>query len=252
MLLYDLRSDKPLLVKDHQYGLPIKSVHFQNSLDLVLSADSRIVKMWNKDSVRTFCYNCSLFPLPVSSAASLSMCFSGFCGSLRRGCWVASRSVTIGQGMSVFGHSWHEHPDLCALVHEEGLSSGPWHIFFWACVRWKKITVKQICLWKAFRSCPHHLAFGLSLLPVRMAVCCNAHWAQRTAWILVFLHGIQGWIRMAQQTLWPAHPETFQLSNYPSRFWGLLTFVHSRVSVCPRFISCPHLKQAGSRNSKYL
>lgn len=65
MLLYDLRSDKPLLVKDHQYGLPIKSVHFQDSLDLVLSSDSRIVKMWNKDTVRTFCCNCSLFSLPV-------------------------------------------------------------------------------------------------------------------------------------------------------------------------------------------
>ncbi|CAH7300918.1 Nol10 [Phodopus roborovskii] len=51
VLLYDLRSDKPLLVKDHQYGLPIKSVHFQNSLDLVLSSDSRIVKMWNRNSV---------------------------------------------------------------------------------------------------------------------------------------------------------------------------------------------------------
>uniref|UniRef100_A0A8Q3SHT1 Nucleolar protein 10 n=1 Tax=Homo sapiens TaxID=9606 RepID=A0A8Q3SHT1_HUMAN len=51
VLLYDLRSDKPLLVKDHQYGLPIKSVHFQDSLDLILSADSRIVKMWNKNSV---------------------------------------------------------------------------------------------------------------------------------------------------------------------------------------------------------
>lgn len=69
MLLYDLRSDKPLLVKDHQYGLPIKSVHFQDSLDLVLSADSRIVKMWNKDSVRTFCCSCSLFSLPVPSAS---------------------------------------------------------------------------------------------------------------------------------------------------------------------------------------
>ncbi|KAK7807067.1 hypothetical protein U0070_011429, partial [Myodes glareolus] len=54
VLLYDLRSDKPLLVKDHQYGLPIKSVHFQDSLDLVLSADSRIVKMWNKNSGKIF------------------------------------------------------------------------------------------------------------------------------------------------------------------------------------------------------
>uniref|UniRef100_A0A8C5NYA0 Nucleolar protein 10 n=1 Tax=Jaculus jaculus TaxID=51337 RepID=A0A8C5NYA0_JACJA len=54
VLLYDLRSDKPLLVKDHQYGLPIKSVHFQDSLDLILSADSRIIKMWNKNSGKIF------------------------------------------------------------------------------------------------------------------------------------------------------------------------------------------------------
>ncbi|XP_064151100.1 nucleolar protein 10-like isoform X1 [Loxodonta africana] len=54
VLLYDLRSDKPLLVKDHQYGLPIKSVHFQESLDLILSADSRIIKMWNKNSGKIF------------------------------------------------------------------------------------------------------------------------------------------------------------------------------------------------------
>ncbi|ELW72033.1 Nucleolar protein 10 [Tupaia chinensis] len=54
VLLYDLRSDKPLLVKDHQYGLPIQSVHFQDSLDLILSADSRIIKMWNKNSGKIF------------------------------------------------------------------------------------------------------------------------------------------------------------------------------------------------------
>ncbi|MBZ3885279.1 Nucleolar protein 10, partial [Sciurus carolinensis] len=54
VLLYDLRSDKPLLVKDHQYGLPIKSVHFQESLDLILSSDSRIIKMWNKNSGKIF------------------------------------------------------------------------------------------------------------------------------------------------------------------------------------------------------
>ncbi|XP_004870017.1 nucleolar protein 10 isoform X1 [Heterocephalus glaber] len=54
VLLYDLRSSKPLLVKDHQYGLPIKSIHFQDALDLILSADSRIIKMWNKNSGKIF------------------------------------------------------------------------------------------------------------------------------------------------------------------------------------------------------
>ena len=48
--LWDLPSEKPLLVKYHQCGLPIKSVGFQDSLDLILSADFRIIKTWNKNS----------------------------------------------------------------------------------------------------------------------------------------------------------------------------------------------------------
>uniref|UniRef100_A0A672R6J0 Nucleolar protein 10 n=1 Tax=Sinocyclocheilus grahami TaxID=75366 RepID=A0A672R6J0_SINGR len=54
VLVYDLRSSRPLLVKDHYYGLPIKSLHFHNPLDLVLSADSKIIKMWNKDNGKVF------------------------------------------------------------------------------------------------------------------------------------------------------------------------------------------------------
>lgn len=52
VLLYDLRSSQPLLVKDHFYNLPIKSLNFHNQMDLIVSADSKIIKMWNKDSVR--------------------------------------------------------------------------------------------------------------------------------------------------------------------------------------------------------
>lgn len=51
VLLYDLRSSQPLLVKDHFYNLPIKSLNFHNQLDLVVSADSKIIKIWNKDTV---------------------------------------------------------------------------------------------------------------------------------------------------------------------------------------------------------
>lgn len=54
VLLYDLRSSRPLLVKDHYYGLPIKSVNFQDHLDLVLTADSKIIKIWNKDTGKVF------------------------------------------------------------------------------------------------------------------------------------------------------------------------------------------------------
>ncbi|XP_033859337.3 nucleolar protein 10-like [Acipenser ruthenus] len=54
ILMYDLRSNRPLLVKDHHYGLPIKSIQFQDQLDLILSADSKIIKMWNKDTGKIF------------------------------------------------------------------------------------------------------------------------------------------------------------------------------------------------------
>uniref|UniRef100_A0A8B9JP59 Nucleolar protein 10 n=1 Tax=Astyanax mexicanus TaxID=7994 RepID=A0A8B9JP59_ASTMX len=54
VLLFDLRSSHPLLVKDHYYGMPIHSINFHEQLDLVLSADSKIIKMWNKDTGKMF------------------------------------------------------------------------------------------------------------------------------------------------------------------------------------------------------
>nr|DBA25774.1 TPA: hypothetical protein GDO54_010123 [Pyxicephalus adspersus] len=54
VLLYDLRSSRPMIVKDHQYGLPIRSIQFHNSLELIITADSRIIKMWNKDNGKIF------------------------------------------------------------------------------------------------------------------------------------------------------------------------------------------------------
>lgn len=51
VLLYDLRSDRPLLVKDHQYDLPIRDIAFHDSLDLVLSMDSKILKLWERNTV---------------------------------------------------------------------------------------------------------------------------------------------------------------------------------------------------------
>lgn len=54
VLLYDLRSSQPLLVKDHFYNLPINSLNFHNQLDLVVSSDSKIIKIWNKDTGKLF------------------------------------------------------------------------------------------------------------------------------------------------------------------------------------------------------
>lgn len=54
ILLYDLRSNKPYTIKDHMYGLPIKKVAFLPSLDLIASMDSKILKMWNRDSGKPY------------------------------------------------------------------------------------------------------------------------------------------------------------------------------------------------------
>lgn len=54
VLLYDLRSNQPLLVKDHFYSLPIKSLSFHDPLDLVVSSDSKIIKMWHRDTGKVF------------------------------------------------------------------------------------------------------------------------------------------------------------------------------------------------------
>ncbi|KAG5319778.1 NOL10 protein, partial [Acromyrmex heyeri] len=54
VLLYDIRSNKPFLVKDHMYGLPIKCIDFHQKMDLVYSMDSSIVKIWNKDSGKLY------------------------------------------------------------------------------------------------------------------------------------------------------------------------------------------------------
>ena len=52
--LYDIRSNKPLLVKDHNFGLPIKTLRFHHQSDLVLSIDSRILKIWEQDTGKPF------------------------------------------------------------------------------------------------------------------------------------------------------------------------------------------------------
>jgi ribosome biogenesis protein ENP2 len=53
IVLYDLRRPEPVLIKDHQYGYPIKSLTFHSS-GKILSADTKIVKMWDKDDGKVF------------------------------------------------------------------------------------------------------------------------------------------------------------------------------------------------------
>jgi ribosome biogenesis protein ENP2 len=48
--VYDLRSPVPRLVKDHQYSSPIKAINFHSSGNVV-SADQKIIKIWDRNSV---------------------------------------------------------------------------------------------------------------------------------------------------------------------------------------------------------
>ncbi|CAG9825089.1 unnamed protein product [Phaedon cochleariae] len=54
ILLYDIRSNKPFYMKDHMYGLPIKDVEFHHQQDLVLSLDSSILKIWDKNNGKLY------------------------------------------------------------------------------------------------------------------------------------------------------------------------------------------------------
>ncbi|CAO3694431.1 unnamed protein product [Rhizopus stolonifer] len=61
-LLYDLRSSVPTIVKDHQYGFPIKNIHFHKGMttdsetagDKVIVSDCKIVKIWDRNSGKHF------------------------------------------------------------------------------------------------------------------------------------------------------------------------------------------------------
>lgn len=50
VMLYDLRSSKPMVVKDHNLGLAIKKIGFVKDHDVVLSMDSRVMKFWDETS----------------------------------------------------------------------------------------------------------------------------------------------------------------------------------------------------------
>jgi ribosome biogenesis protein ENP2 len=50
--LYDIRSSRPLIIKEHQYATPIKKVAFQKGGQLAMSADAKVIKMWDTKTVR--------------------------------------------------------------------------------------------------------------------------------------------------------------------------------------------------------
>jgi ribosome biogenesis protein ENP2 len=45
--LFDMRSSKPLHIKEHQNGLPIHTVAFHKGSNSVISSDSKLIKIWH-------------------------------------------------------------------------------------------------------------------------------------------------------------------------------------------------------------
>lgn len=54
ILLYDIRSTKPRLIKNHNLGLAITGIEYVPDQNLVMSMDERVLKMWNEDDGKPF------------------------------------------------------------------------------------------------------------------------------------------------------------------------------------------------------
>lgn len=54
ILLYDIRSTKPRLVKDHNMGLAITKIDYVSNQNLILSMDQRALKIWNETDGKPF------------------------------------------------------------------------------------------------------------------------------------------------------------------------------------------------------
>lgn len=54
VVLFDLRSSQPITMKDHQYGYKIKSIDFHDKTNNVISADTKTVKVWNKNDGKNY------------------------------------------------------------------------------------------------------------------------------------------------------------------------------------------------------
>lgn len=58
-VLYDIRSSRPLAIKDQGYGLPVKNVNWIEGGSrmagdgLILSPDKKVIKIWDWNSVRS-------------------------------------------------------------------------------------------------------------------------------------------------------------------------------------------------------
>ncbi|EGD81470.1 hypothetical protein PTSG_02188 [Salpingoeca rosetta] len=54
VLVYDIRSTKPMVVKDHNYGLPITYINEHDISDNMMTVDRKGVKFWNKETGKNY------------------------------------------------------------------------------------------------------------------------------------------------------------------------------------------------------
>lgn len=54
IFLFDIRSQYPLKILDHKYGLPIKKIEFHKSAKKIYTSDREIIKIWNQDEFSIF------------------------------------------------------------------------------------------------------------------------------------------------------------------------------------------------------
>lgn len=54
VLLYDIRMNSPLIEKDHQFDTPITDISFHAPSRNVVSSCRKVVRVWNKDTGKTF------------------------------------------------------------------------------------------------------------------------------------------------------------------------------------------------------
>lgn len=47
--MYDIRSQKPFYVKEHQYGLPIVDISYHHTTKSIITTDKKIVKIWDRN-----------------------------------------------------------------------------------------------------------------------------------------------------------------------------------------------------------
>jgi len=69
IVFFDIRSQQPIKVLDHRYGLPIIRIHFHESSNKIYTCDSKIVKIWDRDNFSLFT---SITPEP--NISDLAVC----------------------------------------------------------------------------------------------------------------------------------------------------------------------------------